>query len=93
MRDRADRPDLLEDDLAHLAVAARGRLNEQAVFIGQVDGQSVEFVLHDKFERRQIRAGLVGLLAQLLRPRRPRAQQPRSTAPCPCSTAAQMCRC
>ena len=49
-RDGLDGPQVLSDILAHSAVAAGGALDEYAVLISQIDGQTVDLQLADQFD-------------------------------------------
>ena len=68
-RDRADGHRLRQNGFAGHAVAARGGLHQIAVFVGQIDGQPVELMLHHVFQFAKS-----GLPAQLIRALRPFAQ-------------------
>ena len=53
-RDLPDGADVLRDVFAGLAVAARGRLHQHAVFVAQVDRQAVELQLGGVGHRRRV---------------------------------------
>ena len=66
-RNGANRQRLRQDGFAGHAVSARGGLHQLSFLIGKAQREPVELVLHHIGKRRQVRAALIGLRAQLLR--------------------------